>query len=262
MFKRGTGYQMIEIDQEIPGKSVNTERSSIPSKFDPLLISIPVTAFALTILVVVAALFADADPILAKAPWYVPLVCAFISLTTLSVSYLALGRYQVLRDPLSFWVGSGFATYAVGQIFIALTWPGLLSGERSILGHFANTSTWIGIVDLALIDAFLLAATVVRWPGSQSLVGERWVGIVAAGLLIATTGFGSIIFFESRLAVLVSENGQFTLPPLIWIGFLLFAFLAGSILSARYYRQGRDKLAGFIAFPQLALAFVCMMILL
>ncbi len=253
---------MIEIDQEIPGKSVNTERSSIPSKFDPLLIAILVTAFALTILVVVAALFADADPILAKAPWYVPLVCAFISLTTLSVSYLALGRYQVLRDPLSFWVGSGFATYAVGQIFIALTWPGLLSGERSILGHFANTSTWIGIVDLALIDAFLLAATVVRWPGSQSLVGERWVGIVAAGLLIATTGFGSIIFFESRLAVLVSENGQFTLPPLIWIGFLLFAFLAGSILSARYYRQGRDKLAGFIAFPQLALAFVCMMILL
>src|SRR6266496_6048298 len=206
MFKRGTGYQMIEIDQEIPGKRVTRQGSSIPSKFDPLLISIPVTAFALTILVVVAALFADADPILAKAPWYVPLVCAFISLTTLSVSYLALGRYQVLRDPLSFWVGSGFATYAIGQIFVALSWPGLLPRGVSFVGHLANTPTVIGIMDLAMIDAFLLAATVLRWPSERNLAGKKWLWFIAGWLLLATTGFVLMVRFESRLSIFIDAD--------------------------------------------------------
>lgn len=251
----------MELDQNITVKRRDQRGNIFQRIKDPLLIAIIGTAVLLIIVVVVIAVFLGDNRILAKAPFYVPLISAFIALTTLSVAYLALGRYHVMRDPLSFWVGAGFATYGIGQIFIVLTWPGLLPGDASILGQSANTPTWIGIMDLVLIDLFLLVATILRWPNQNSALGERWIWIVVAWQLFVIAGFSSAVLGERQLVTFISEDGQYTLPALLLISLLLFIFLAGSILSVRYYYQHKDRLAGFVAFPQLALAFVCMMLL-
>jgi PAS domain S-box-containing protein len=251
----------LELGQKITVKRNDKGEQIVRWKNDPLLLAIIGTAILLMIVVGVIAAFWGSDYVLAKAPFYVPLISAFIALTTLSVSYLALGRYQVLRDPLSFWVGNGFATYAIGQIFVVLTWPGLLPGDASILGHSANTSTWIGILDLVLIDAFLLLSTILRWPNQTSAIKERWIWIVVAWQLLVTAGFVSVVLGEAQLVPFIGEDGQFTLPARMLMSLLLIVFLAGSILSVRHYYQRKDRLAGFVAFPQLALAFVCMIVL-
>lgn len=251
----------MELDQQITVKRDDKEGKISRWKNDPLLVAIVGTAILLIIVVVLIAVFSGSDSVLATTPFYVPLISAFIALTTLSVSYLAFGRYHVMRDPLSFWVGNGFATYAIGQIFVVLTWPGLLPGDASILGHSANTPTWIGIMDLVLIDAFLLSSTILRWPNQRSVLGERWIWIVVAWQFLVLVGFSSVVLGETQLVPFLSEDGQYTLPALLLMSLLLFVFLAGSILSIRYYYQYKDRLAGFVAFPQLALAFVCMIVL-
>ena len=128
----------MELDHEITVQRRETEGDVSSRKNDPLLLAIIGTAIGLTVLVVLIAAFWGAGPVLVQIPWYIPLISSFIALTTLCISYLALGRYHVLRDSLSFWVGSGFAAYGIGQIFYALTWSGLLPGGGQILGHLAN----------------------------------------------------------------------------------------------------------------------------
>ncbi len=251
----------MELNQEIPAKRVATPAINNRPRVDTLLLAILGMAIILLLAVIFIAVIWGSEPVLGQAPWYVPLISAFIALTALSVSYLALGRYHVLRDPLSFWVGSGFATYAIGQIFVALSWPGLLPRGVSFVGHLANTPTVIGIMDLAMIDAFLLAATVLRWPSERNLAGKKWLWFIAGWLLLATTGFVLMVRFESRLSIFIDADGRYTLTPRILMSFLLFVFLASTVLSVRYYSQFRDRLAGFVAFPQLAFAFVCIVVL-
>ena len=102
-------------------RGIETDLTTRP-RYDPLLLAIAGLVIGLTVLVVGIALFWGSGPVLVQHPWYVPLISAFVSLTSLSVAYLALGRYQVLRDPISFWVGCAFAAYGIGQIFYALPW--------------------------------------------------------------------------------------------------------------------------------------------
>jgi PAS domain S-box-containing protein len=175
------------------------------------------------------------------------------------VAFLALGRYQVLRDPVSFWVGLGFASLGIGHVFHVLTWPGLLPGGRATIARFANTSAFITELNLTILGVFLLAAVLIRWPGKQSLAGRGGLGAVAAWLCFVTLTFIFFISFEQSLPVLVSADGAFTPLALGLAVFLLFLFAAGSILSTRYYLHSRDALAGYVAFAQMALVFMILM---
>ena len=253
------GQNMMDLGHEIPGKRANSEKPGVQPKRDRLLLALLGTVIGLTVLVIAIAVSSGSGPMLAEAPWYIPLISAFIALITLCISYLALGRYHVLRDTISFWVGSGFAAYGIGQIFYGLTWPAILPGGNSILGHLANTPAWIALVDLTVLGAFLLAAILSRWPHVQSFVGNRWLGPVIVWLVMTALAFSLLIVFETRLPILVSPDGKFTLAQRIWVVVLLGIFSIGSILSSLHYRGSGDKLAGYIAFPQLALVFICMM---
>ena len=251
----------MERNDEVSSADVMEENRTVPIKYDPLVLAIFGLALGLTVLVLGIALLWGSGPVLAQYPWYIPLISAFVSLTSLSVAYLALGRYQVLRDPISFWAGCGFATYGIGQIFYALTWPGVLPSGSSIFGHLANTPALIALLDISLLGVFLLAAILLGKPGKRSSLGKGWVWLVGGWLLLVAVAFGLLVFFESSIPLLVGADGTFTSLQRIWTTVLIVVYAAGSILSTLYYRRWRDRLAGYIAFPQLALLFISMMVL-
>lgn len=235
--------------------------TSIERKKDRLLLAIPATAIGLTALVVGIAAFWGSGPVLAEASWYIPLISSFVSLATLIVAFAAFGRYQVLRDPVSIWVGSGFAAYGIGQIFYALSWPGLLAEGTAILGNLPGTSAFIVLTSLSILVIFLLTAVLIPWPASQSLPGNRWLRAVVIWILAAVSIYSLILRFETYLPVLVGESGVFTSGLRIWAGSLLVAFSAGSVFSTLFYRRTGDRLAGLIVFPQLGLVFISVMVL-
>jgi PAS domain S-box-containing protein len=230
-------------------------------KKDHLLLAILATTIGLAALVIGIAVFWGSGPVLAEASWYIPLISSFVSLTTLTIAFVAFGRFHVLRDPVSFWVGSGFAVYGIGQIFYALSWPGLLAEGRSVLGNLPNTSSIIVLTSLSILIIFLLAAVLVSWPGRQNLPGNRWLWAAVVWVLFAVAVYSLILRFETYLPIFVDESGVFTSALRIWAEILLITFAAGSIFSTLFYRRSGDRLAGLIVFPQLALMFFSMMVL-
>lgn len=248
------------LEHKTSGQGADRE-SAIVMKRDGLLIAILGTAISLAVLVTSIAISWGSGPVLVKALWYIPLISSFVSLTCLSVSYLAFGRYHVLRDGLSFWVGSGFAAYGIVQIFYALTWPGLSPSGGPILGRLANTPAWVALIGLTILGASMLAAVLSRWPGKQHWAGLRWLGLVLFWLAVVVIGLSLLIAREASMIVFVDADGNYTVPMRIWTAGLLYLFAAGSILSVMHYRSFGDRLAGYIAFPQLALVFICVMVL-
>lgn len=235
-------------------------RTGIP-RYDPLLLSILGSAVLLSLLVIGIAAYWGTGPVLAEIPWYIPLISSFVALTSLSIAYLAYGRYHALRDTLSFWVGSGFAAYGIGQIFYALDWPGLLPSGRPILGNLPGTSAIIVLVDLTILNIFLILAVWMRWPATQSFPGKQWLWPVVGWILFATFLFILLVAYEQFLPVLVDPRGSFTAGLRVWVVILLFFYGAGCVLSVRHYQRTSDRLAGYIAFPQIALVFICIMAL-
>lgn len=251
----------MQFNSEVSSTSVMERNTSLPSRHDPLLLAIFGLIVGLTILVLGVDLAWGSGPVLAQHPWYIPLISAFVSLMSLSVAYLALGRYQVLRDPISFWVGCGFAAYGIGQIFYALTWPGVLPDGSSLLGQLANTPALIAMLDISILGVFLLTAIFLGGAGKQSRLGKSWLWLVGGWLLFVVIGFSLLVFFESSMPVLIGEDGRFNSLQRTWTTVFIVVYVAGSILSTIYYRRRGDRLAGYITFPQLALVFISMMVL-
>jgi PAS domain-containing protein len=208
------------------------------------------------------AIFLGSGSVIAEIPWAIPMVAAFVAQTGLCVAFLALGRFQVLRDPLSFWAGLGFASLSVGHIFHVLAWPGLLPGKRSVIARLPNTPALITDLNLTLFGGFLLAAVLLPWPGKQALAGRRWLGVVAIWLFIVTLTFSLLVSFEQDLPVLVDPDGTFTPLALGLAAFPLLLFAAGSLLSTRPYLRSGDALAGYVAIAQTALVFIILIALL
>ena len=255
-------HKSMNPDQEIPASREIKGTSVVRVKNDRLLPSILGTAFFVGFLIWGTAVVWGTGPVLAAAPWYIPLVSSFISLIALLIGYIALGRYQVLRDPVSFWVGSGFAVYGLGQIFLALTWPGMLPDGSPIIGHLGSTSAWIALIDLTFLETFLLAAVLNPWPNRFSLPGNQWRTLVLTYLGVAAIIFIFSILMEKTLPNLVDGTGLSTPLQRIWLGILLCFFVLGSVYSTLYYQRSGDRLVAFITFPQMVLAFVCMIVLL
>ena len=250
----------LELEQESPGRQEAViPQATRQSKVDPLLVAIFGMASIMAALILGTALFWDSVPVLVEAAWYIPLISAFISLITLLVGYLALGRYQVLRDPVSFWVGTGFCIYGIGHIFYAFSWPNLIP-DGSILGNLPSTSAWIGLVNLSLLAIFLLAAVLFPWPGRLNLPGSQWIGVVLACLASATVLYSLLVLFEESLPMLVDANGVFTPLQQTWVGILLVVLVVASVYSVLYYQRSGDRLVGLIALPLITLVFVSMMV--
>lgn len=225
---------------------------------DPLMIAIVATAALLGVIYAVLYLLRGPGPALVRMPWYNPMAFTFLALTALSVAFLAFGRYRVLGDPVSFWIGTGFSGFGVGIAFYVLAWPGLLPGERSILADLPNTAGVLATLVPALLGIPMLAATLLRWPGEPELASGRWVLTAAAWLLLVTWLCALIVAFERRMPVLVTARGEFTLWLSAANALLFVLFAAGGVLSVRRYMLSGDALLGYAAFVQISFIYSSM----
>ena len=223
---------------------------------DSLFRAIIGTALLLGMLFVGLIVYWGAGPVLFETPWYIPTMHSFAGLAALSIAFLALGRYQVLRDPAAYWIGLAFAAFGLESVFFILTWPGLLPGGRGLIAQLPNTSGWIALLELSSLNIFLLAALLGRWPGEQALTGRRWLGSVVAWLLLITLLASLGVVFEQELPLLVGPQGNLTLLLLSWDWLFMLLFAGGAVLSTRRYQRSGDTLLGYVALTQLVLAFV------
>lgn len=197
-------------------------------------------------------------PILAVFPWFVPLISLFHALIHGSIAFLALGRFSVLREPDSFWIGVGSGGFGVSLVFYALCWPGLLPGGESILPALPSTPAWFLQIGITILSSFWLAAASARRPSGTHLAGRRLIFLTMAwigGLIFA---FILLVGADKSLPVLVAPNGLFTPALLAWNGVAALLFALGTALSTRKYYRSGDVLLGYIAFAQAGFAFAAL----
>lgn len=222
---------------------------------DPLVIAIICATVLLGGLYGTLYVYWGSGPVLVELPWYNPMMFTFLALTSLSVAFLAFGRYRVIGGPTSFWIGIGFSGLGIGLAFYVLAWPGLLPGGRSIIGQVPNTAAVISVLVPIMLGVPLLAAALAHWPGERELAGRRWLGVVAAWLAFVTLAYVTVVVSEQRLPVLVTPQGAFTVLLAAANALLLFLFVVGIVLSVRRYLLSADALLGYVALFQTAFAF-------
>jgi K+-sensing histidine kinase KdpD len=201
----------------------------------------------------------DAPPLV--LPWSLAVVEGLSLLAGLSVAFLCLGRYRVLHQPASLWIGVAFLANGALTVLYILSWPGLV-WYGGILTDNPNTAHWLYLLKWTTLAGGLLAAAV--W-GAGS-VRDHLPRAVAAGVGAVLAG-GLVMLLEERLPLL--EVGRRTLPsqPLVvasvvvplgevWAALLVVAFLIGSVLALRRYRRDDDVLLGYAAVMQLVAAFI------
>ncbi len=197
-------------------------------------------------------------PRLADAPWLVPLMHGFMVMAIAIVSFLALGRYGVLRDASSYWIGSCFACGSVGTVLYILTWPGLTAAGGSMIGRLPGTPAWIVTLTMFQFAAMLPAAALAPWPRHNSLPGRRWVWCALSWPVSTVLIIATLLFFEPVLPLLVAKDGSFTLLYLVLTVVQLVLFAAGAALSVRRYVRpagNNASIYAYVAFAQLFLAF-------
>jgi PAS domain S-box-containing protein len=237
-----------------------TNTSGLPAA-DLLLFAIILTPLLLIVLTAVLYAFWGSGPVILVIPWFTPMFSTFVALTSFSVVFLALGRYLVLRDSISYWIGLTFAGFGIGLIFYVLAWPGLLPDDRSFIASLSNTAAWISSLSITLPAPMLLAAAMLRWPTGKSLRGRRAKASMAAWILFIALLYWLVIIFERSLPILVRDDGTYTPTLHIWNAAIVLLQIVGVVLSTRRYRISRDRLIGYVAFFQLAFVFTPLLIL-
>ncbi len=204
-----------------------------------------------------AMLFGGGRPgtVLVFLPWLIPVISFFQSLVFFSIAFLALGRYDVLRDPSSFWIGMGAKGYGVALAFYGLTWPGLTPDGGSIIENLPGTPAWFAQIGITIFSTFLLAAVLVQHPRNRAFTGLRLVLLGACWMGFLISVFIALIRAEEHIPALVTSSGEFTGLLLIWDIIAAILFSVGFLLSTRRYRQTGDALLGYIAFAQAGYAF-------
>jgi asparagine synthetase B (glutamine-hydrolysing) len=107
------------------------------------------------------------------------------------VTFLSLGRYQVLREPAPLWVGLGFATFAIFAMFYVFSWPGLLPSERSLVVSRPDTAAWFWHLQFSALALGLLVAVFAHRPRPGTWAEHHWLRLVAA-VLAASVVIGAL----------------------------------------------------------------------
>jgi PAS domain S-box-containing protein len=228
---------------------------------DRLMIAIIAVPILVAVFFIVLYAAWGSGPVIAVIPWFTPMFSTFIALTALSVAFLALGRYQVLCDPVSYWIGLTFAGLGIGLVFYVLAWPGLLPNGQSFIAGLTNTAGWMSALALSITGPFLLAAALLRWPAGQSLTGRRAVGSMIAWVLLVALVYILLTVFERILPIVVRDDGTYTPLLQVWNGGIVLVQIVGAVLSARRYRLTGDRLIGFVTFFQIALVYSPLLII-
>ncbi len=200
-------------------------------------------------------LFREPAPVLAAVTWFIPAISLFQALTLFSVGFLALGRYHVLRDLPSFWIGMGTTGFGTALVFYALTWPGLLPDGGPVIASLPGTPAWFVQLGITVFSTFLLAAVLSRRPRGGKPAGGHLPALMTAWIVFLAVAFTLVVHAEQYLPVLVTATGVFAMPLLVWNAAVAVLFAAGAALSTRRYLQTGNALLGYIVFAQMGFAF-------
>ncbi|MBI5572079.1 MAG: PAS domain S-box protein [Desulfomonile tiedjei] len=199
--------------------------------------------------------FRESEPVLAEIPMFVPMIHGFIALIGFCVAFLALGRHRALHDPASYWTGIAFAAFSILAVFYVLSWPGLRSDGRAIIGHLPEAAVWNVMLERILVGGLLMAALLARWPGAESLSDKRWgYSLQASVALFVLLGL-VLVTIGGYLPSPIGRGGAFT-PLVRGLELLvLLLFAAGAVFSTRRYLRSGDTLYAFLALTQVQFAF-------
>lgn len=218
--------------------------SQLKPRNDPLFrLILGVTVFLIGFTIILYA-FWGSGPVVAN-------VFSFVML--FMVAFLAIGRYQIIRQPSSYWVGIAYVGLGIGTLFFVLSFPGLLPDGKAIIASSPNTSSWIGFLAQSIFITFLLLAIFAKWPAGQVLSGWRWLWSILAWLgLLVLAGVLSARF-EQYLPGLISSTGAYTPLNQTW-NWLNTILLAGTaLLALRRYFRTNEPIMGYVALNLLLL---------
>ena len=222
---------------------------------DPILLLIFGTVIGLALLEgVLAAIFGHGQ-VIGEWPSFVPMMNGFIALASFCIAFLAFGRYQAVRDTTYYWVGMGFASFGLGQIFFILSWMGILPDNRALIARLPGTSLWIGQYAKTFLILALLAAIGAHWSLDNFLRGRRWLASVAGGIALTVLVCGWMALDERNLPGVVTGSGRYTLLALTWEGALVIVMTFEVFLATRLYRARREPFMGYLAVGLVAFAF-------
>ena len=226
---------------------------------DPVFRLIIGVTISLSIVFLVLYLWVGVGAVIGETAWYVPMMHALTGFVAFSVMALALGRHRVLGDPVSYWIGLGFGSFGIFQVFIILSWPGLLPGGRGVIAALPGTSGWLAFLSLGALAAALHASVLLRGPDRPAGSGGS-LRSASAWMLLVAGGAACVVAFEASLPPLVDAHGQF-IPSFLPLWGLFALYAGGAVLLTRHYRRSGDTLTGYTAVAMVALAFVILTVL-
>jgi PAS domain S-box-containing protein len=203
----------------------------------------------------VLVVFWGRGPVIFEAPWYIMGTTCFIALAVFTSAFLALGRYQVLRDPASYWIGISCFVTGGSAIFYVLAWPGFSPTGQAVIARLPSTPMYMSRSVAYFTAATMLAAVISPWPGARSLSGRRWIWSIAGLYSLTVLAFVLVVVFEDHLPVLILANGSYS--PIVRACDSIALLLGGVtvVLSTRRYLRTGDTLLGYVALSQVMFVF-------
>lgn len=227
----------------------------------PLYRAIVGSAVALSLLYGVLYAIWGTGEFIGDTPWYIPTMHSFVGLAAFLVGFVALGRFRVLHEPATFWVGTGFVALGIQSIVLILTWPGLMPDGSGVIARLPSTSAWVAFIQLSTLTVCLYGSALARWPVAGTLTRRSEFWLVTTCVLVAVAPCLVAVIRESTAPRLVDATGGF-----LWFSVAVSvsfgaAFAAGAAISTRRYRRTGDPLQGYISITQVAMVFVVLSVL-
>jgi len=229
---------------------------------DPLLLNIFIGVLVMAAIYSGLYLYEGHGLVLVQIPSYALIMYIFVALTSICISFLAGGRYGVLRDPFSFWTCIAFLIWAVGIIFSFLTFPGVAPAGKSILKTLPNTDSFMVYFSTSFFSIALLVADLAQGPGKQGFTARWWKWEIGSFLILTIVIYTLAIYMEKKLPSLISDQGVYTILNLYWMAIALVLFAGGAALSIRRYKTSGDHLVASIGILQITTTFGLIAVLL
>lgn len=191
-------------------------------------------------------------PVLLAEPWAEVTAESFTILVALSIAFFCLGRYRVLGEPGTLWVGLAFWAYALFAGLYLLVFPGLVD-SGSILSVHNNAFGWPFHYKWTAFAVLLIVAAFARWPmpvqygRRRDLLLFGMTGLLCVAVAVAT-------FLAGPLMPPLVAEGHFTDLNLQWTTAVTLLFTLGTLLALRRYVREGQTVLGYAAAVQMVVA--------
>ncbi|MGI5917220.1 MAG: response regulator [Anaerolineae bacterium] len=222
---------------------------------DPLLRTIIGTAVAFAIGFALVYVYWGNGPYIGSSPIFIPLISGIVAVASLSVAFLALGRYPVQDEPAAFWLGLGLSAMGILFVIHALAWPEIGPTVWGISSTQINTPLWLLLLSRMITGVCLLVAALSSWPRASSGWTRRWPWLVAGWFVLVVLVGILCVTFEASLPHFVTMDGAFTVNLNIVSMLLIALHGGGAVVATRRYRSESDHLFGYVALLQITIVF-------